>query len=104
MSGIDLHTPSSVSDGTLSPTKLVQKGVVSDIQEAFALYLGAKGRAYFSKDKLGPEEAIRILKREGATVILAHPYSLELSLDRLRSEIQRFKDLGLDGLTAVSAE
>ncbi|MCF8104855.1 MAG: PHP domain-containing protein [Desulfohalobiaceae bacterium] len=83
---------------------LVQKGAVSDIQEAFALYLGAKGRAYFSKDKLGPEEAIRILKQEGATVILAHPYSLELSRDGLRPEIQRLKDLGLDGLEAHSSE
>ncbi|MCF8040092.1 MAG: PHP domain-containing protein [Desulfohalobiaceae bacterium] len=99
----DLAGPASVGRVHVARI-LVRKGVVSDIQEAFDLYLGVKGLAYFSKDKLGPEEAIRILKQEGATVILAHPYSLELPLDRLRPEIQRFKDLGLDGLEALSSE
>lgn len=83
---------------------LVQKKVVPDIQQAFAGYLGTQGLAYYSKDKLGPEEAIGLLKQEGASVVLAHPYSLELSRDQLRLELARFKDLGLDGLEAYSSE
>ena len=79
---------------------LMQKGVVSSITEAFALYLGTKGSAYIPKDKLTPEQAFDILKKEQATIVLAHPYSLELSGEAEVQAIQRLARLGMDGLEA----
>lgn len=79
---------------------LMDKGAVRDIQEAFDEYIGPKGRAYVPKDKLTPEVALDILNREGATVILAHPFTLKMSESELRSELERLKGLGLHGLEA----
>lgn len=79
---------------------LMDKGAVKDIQQAFDIYIGPKGKAYVPKDKLTPEVAIDILNREGATVILAHPFTLEISESQLRREIVRLKELGLHGLEA----
>lgn len=80
---------------------LLQKGVVESIDQAFREYIGPGGAAYIPKDKLEPEKAIRILKQEGATVILAHPYSLELDTPELRELLSRLKEQGLDGMEAL---
>jgi hypothetical protein len=79
---------------------LVQKGVVESIDQAFREYIGPGGAAYVPKDKLDPERAIRVLKQEGATVILAHPYSLQIDTRELRELLGRLKEQGLDGMEA----
>ncbi|WP_462324780.1 PHP domain-containing protein [Desulfoplanes sp.] len=79
---------------------LMQKGIVSSIQQAFDQYLGSTGSAYIPKDKLTPEMAIRALNKEQATIVLAHPYSLDLSGDAEAAEIERLGKLGIDGLEA----
>jgi hypothetical protein len=56
------------------------------------------------KDKLDPETGIRLLKQEGATVILAHPYSLEIDTDELRELLGRLKEQGLEGVEAYYSE
>jgi hypothetical protein len=76
---------------------LVHKGLVGSVQGAFDRYIGPRGKAYVPKDKLKPGEAIEVLKRDKATVILAHPYSLELGESELRSEVAKLQELGLDG-------
>ncbi|MEF8822556.1 MAG: PHP domain-containing protein [Desulfohalobiaceae bacterium] len=83
---------------------LVQKGVVQSIDQAFREYIGPGGAAYVPKDKLDPETAIRILKQEGATVVLAHPYSLEIDTDELRELLGRLKEQGLEGVEAYYSE
>jgi len=77
---------------------LMNRGSVASIAEAFDRFIGPEGSAYVPKDKLTPEEAIEILVREEATVILAHPYTLELDNQALAGEVRRLKDLGLQGL------
>jgi predicted metal-dependent phosphoesterase TrpH len=79
---------------------LMQKGVVSSIKHAFDRYLGSTGSAYVPKDKLTPERAIEALNKEQATIILAHPYSLDLSGEAEAAEIKRLANLGIDGLEA----
>ena len=83
---------------------LVAKQVVPDMQQAFAKYIGSQGKAYVPKDKLLPAEAIRVLKEEGATVILAHPYSLELPRDELFTTVADLQAKGLDGLEVFYPE
>jgi hypothetical protein len=79
---------------------LMQKGIVSSVKHAFERYLGSTGSAYVPKDKLTPEQAIDALHKEQATIILAHPYSLELSGEAEAAEINRLANLGIDGLEA----
>lgn len=77
---------------------LMNKGYVDSIDEAFAVYLGKNGKAYLPKEKFTPEKAIELLASEGATVVLAHPYSLGLSTAALERELKKLKELGLEGL------
>lgn len=77
---------------------LMEKGYVRTIQNAFTDYLGDKGKAYVPKEKLTPERAIRLLKDEGATVILAHPFTLQMDYEGLYHALKELKEMGLDGL------
>ncbi len=83
---------------------LVRKGAVSSVDEAFKKYIGPEGLAYVPKDKFSPEKAIEILKREGATVILAHPFSLNLPFAELKKELERLIPLGLEGMEVYYSE
>ncbi len=83
---------------------LVQKGVVPDIEQAFARYVGSSGRAYFPKEKLDPANAISLLHEEGATVILAHPSSIDLPPEGLEEAIRELKESGLDGVEALYSD
>ena len=97
---LDLAGPSAVGRPHIARV-MVEKNILSNVTQAFQQYLGPKGRAYVPKEKLTPEQAITLLKEEQATVILAHPFTLNLTGTALDQEIQRLKDLGLDGMEAI---
>lgn len=77
---------------------IVEAGAASDVQTAFDVYLGERGRAYLPKDKFTPEKALALLKAEGATTILAHPYTMQLDGDEEAEAIAGLMDMGLDGI------
>jgi predicted metal-dependent phosphoesterase TrpH len=83
---------------------LVGKGYVSSMAEAFAVYLGSRGSAYVPKVKLGPEQAIPLLKAEGATVVLAHPFLLGWTTSQLEYRARELMAHGLDGIEAHYTE
>ncbi len=83
---------------------LLEKKAVDSVQQAFDHFLGPGGSAYVPKEKLTPEKAIELLKKEQATVILAHPITLELNEKTLRREVARLKQIGLDGMEVFYSE
>lgn len=83
---------------------LMNKGVVSSVQMAFDRYLGPKGKAYEPKQKLDAPDAIRLLKAEGATVILAHPVLLNLNPNELETLVRELQAMGMDGIEAYYSE
>jgi predicted metal-dependent phosphoesterase TrpH len=97
---LDLAGPSAVGRPHIARL-MVRKNIVSNLEQAFQQFLGAKGSAYVPKEKLTPEQAISLLKEEQATTILAHPFTLNLTGTRLDLEIARLKELGLDGMEAI---
>jgi predicted metal-dependent phosphoesterase TrpH len=80
---------------------LVQKGVVQNIDEAFATFLRKGGPAYVERYRLSPAEAIQTILEAGGVPVLAHPSSLNLktegNLDRV---VAGLKKVGLKGLEA----
>jgi hypothetical protein len=52
---------------------LVEAGHVATVKEAFDRYIGRDGPAYVEREKLSPEDAIRMLCRYEAPPVLAHP-------------------------------
>lgn len=53
--------------------ELMELGVVSSMEEAFAKYLGKGGAAYVNPPRISPLEAIQLIKRFGGAAVLAHP-------------------------------
>ncbi len=56
---------------------MVAKGYVSDIREAFELYLGRGRPAYVERERLTPEQGIRSVLAVGGLPVLAHPAEIE---------------------------
>lgn len=73
--------------------ELIELGVVSSIDEAFAKYLGKEGAAYVNPPRITPQEAITLIKEAGGVAVLAHPGLYDD--DELVQELIVF---GLDGI------
>lgn len=73
--------------------ELIEIGVVSSIEEAFAKYLGKEGAAYVNPPRITPQEAIRLIQDAGGVAVLAHPGLYDD--DELVQELIVF---GLDGI------
>lgn len=55
---------------------MVEKGLVSNIYEAFKKYIGDKCPGYVAGFKLTPQAAIELIKASGGVPVLAHPQTL----------------------------
>jgi len=80
---------------------IIDAGGAASVQQAFDQYLGENGKAYVPKDKFSPQKAIGLLRDEGATVVLAHPYSIHKEGNALEREIRQLADWGLEGLECL---
>ncbi|MCF6094051.1 PHP domain-containing protein [Microaerobacter geothermalis] len=52
---------------------LMEKGIVSSMEEAFRQYLGKEGRAYVNPPRISPFEAIDLIKEARGVPVVAHP-------------------------------
>jgi predicted metal-dependent phosphoesterase TrpH len=52
---------------------LMEKGIVSSLEEAFEGFLGREGKAYVNPPRIPPEEGMRIIRAAGGVPVLAHP-------------------------------
>ncbi len=84
---------------------LMEAGYVSSIQEAFDLYLSYRGKAYVSKFRFPPEEAIAMIREVQGVPVLAHPFTLGLGSARaLKNTLEELTAVGLAGIEAIYAE
>lgn len=79
---------------------LVERGIVRDYNAAFKQYLGRHGRAFAPKRELSLATAVDVLKTEGATVALAHPYLLGENGRSMENLVQRYAGLGVNAIEA----
>lgn len=75
---------------------MLEKGYVLSFKEAFEKYIGRKGPAYVERDKMLPEEAVRLIKTAGGLAVLAHPATLK----NVEEMLSRLILAGLVGLEA----
>jgi hypothetical protein len=52
---------------------MVEAEYVTSVEDAFRRYLGRAGRAYVPRDKLAPEDAVRLVLEARGVPVLAHP-------------------------------
>jgi predicted metal-dependent phosphoesterase TrpH len=73
---------------------LVRAGLVKDFDEAFAVWIGRRSRAYVEKYRLLPEEAVALIHGAGGLAVIAHPLIGRMSFDG----IVKLLEIGIDGL------
>ncbi len=79
---------------------MVTKGIVTNAQEAFDLYLGKGKPAYISKARITAREAAEHATASGGVAVLAHPLSLGLSPADMEGAVSELADAGLAGVEA----
>jgi hypothetical protein len=75
---------------------MLEKSYVTSFKEAFDKYLGHDRPAYVARDKLTPQEAVRLIIKAGGLPVLAHP----LTLPDPEGLIKELKAGGLVGIEA----
>jgi predicted metal-dependent phosphoesterase TrpH len=74
---------------------LLEKGYVASVQEAFDLWLGNGKAADVDREKLSPEDAIRVVHENGGVVFVAH--SIFIGED-WPDVVEKLAGWGLDGI------
>ncbi len=78
---------------------LVQAGCVASMKQAFDVYLGTTGAAFFPKERLTPRQAIDCIHKAGGLATLAHPVQLRTENPaHLQTVINHLAEAGLDGI------
>ena len=82
---------------------MVEAGYFKYPKDVFDALIGRAGAAYVERTKLTPEEAIGILRDNGAVPVLAHPTYSQVKSDRgevqsLEDTLRGLKDCGLKGM------
>lgn len=72
---------------------LMDKGIISSLEEGFERYLGREGQAYVNPPRISPIEGIQLILRYGGVPVLAHP-----GLYDQDAEIESFVEAGLLGI------
>ncbi|NDL67592.1 PHP domain-containing protein [Anaerotalea alkaliphila] len=80
---------------------MVQKGVVSSMEEAFEVWIGNGQPGFIPREKTTPKDAIRLILNCGGIPVLAHPNLYGLDDSSLDSLVGRLKDLGLMGIEGL---
>jgi 3',5'-nucleoside bisphosphate phosphatase len=84
---------------------LMEAGYVRSIQEAFDTFLRMGGKAYVSKFRFPPDQALAMIREAQGIPVLAHPFTLNLSSAlALKNLVVELKGLGLAGLEVFYSE
>jgi 3',5'-nucleoside bisphosphate phosphatase len=76
---------------------LVEAGHVSSVNEAFDLFLSRNGPAYVERERLGPDEVVKVILSVGGMATLAHPRELYAS-GHLEELLTLLVSAGLTGM------
>jgi predicted metal-dependent phosphoesterase TrpH len=78
---------------------LVDAGCVASVKQAFDVYLGTTGAAYFPKERLTPRQAIECIHEAGGLATVAHPVQLRCeNFAHLQTVINHLAEAGMDGI------
>lgn len=77
---------------------LVEKGIVSRVQQAFDKYIKEGKKAYVKFDGLGLAETIQAIHASSGFAVLAHPTRYDLSATNVRYLIELFAQSGGDAV------
>jgi predicted metal-dependent phosphoesterase TrpH len=99
----------TVADGQLGRPHIayamIKKGFVESMDEAFDKFLGAGKPAYVDKERIGCEQAIKMIRGARGVPVLAHPALLNIDDDWQMDElIRNLIKIGMRGIEAYYPE
>jgi predicted metal-dependent phosphoesterase TrpH len=77
---------------------LVEKGIVSSIDQAFTRYLARGGSAYVARKVLEAVDGIALIAAAGGIPVLAHPATIDNSLRKIPALVEQLVPCGLQGI------
>ena len=77
---------------------LLDRGMISSIDEAFRKLIGDDCPCFVPREKITPHDAVRFLLRFGGVPILAHPLQYKMSETELDALVASLTGRGLDGI------
>ena len=80
---------------------LTDQGYVSEMKDAFRLYLADDAPCFVPREKVTPAQAVQLIRRCKGIPVLAHPVLYHLSQDQLQVLITDLKRAGLIGIEAL---
>ena len=80
---------------------LLKKGYTKSLKEAFERYIGDRGPCFIPREKITPEDGVKLILSAKGIPVLAHPLLYGMGKDRLQILIDRLKAAGLEALEAV---
>lgn len=92
--------PDSVITRAHYASYLLDEGYVKSRQDAFAMYLGDHTKYFVPREKVTPEQAVKLILHAGGIPILAHPPLYHMGNDRLDALTALLKAEGLMGIEA----
>lgn len=79
---------------------LLEKGYVKDISEAFSKYLGDDCPYFIPREKVTPQQAVKLILETGGIPVLAHPLQYHFPDAKLEELIETLKSCGIIGMEA----
>lgn len=79
---------------------MLAKGYVRSLKEAFDRYIGDNGPCFLSREKVTPEQAVRLILSADGIPVFAHPVLCKVSDSVLEEFTASLKDEGLIGIEA----
>jgi predicted metal-dependent phosphoesterase TrpH len=83
---------------------LVEKGYVTNFDEAFRKYLGEDAPSYVERESKTTEEVVAFARAAGGIPVLAHPIRLGLARPAEAAILRRLQQAGLAGLEVYHSE
>ena len=83
---------------------LVEKGYVTNFEDAFHKYLGEDAPSYVERDSNTTEEVIDLARQGGGIPVVAHPIRIGLARAVEHDVLARFKQAGLVGLEVYHSD
>jgi len=80
---------------------LLAKGYIKSRSEAFERYIGENGPCFMTREKLTPEETIRLITAAHGVPILAHPTLYHLGNSEMNKLLIYLCKAGLKGIEAI---
>ena len=80
---------------------LQKKGYIKSLKEAFERYIGDRGPCFIPREKITPEDGVKLILSAKGIPVLAHPLQYGMGDERLQKLIDRLKAVGLQAMEAI---